>query len=163
MIAQRMSIRAGPRWRDRLIPLPRGDTGEPSEGRKGNQETLRKATGMGPPGWSVSVLGCGMGRGGPPMRPPILRKAPGIGPPVRFGRARESIAKAFIEGVSWRKVTFDRGRGIGPPETVSRTVSSTTGTGPPASVKATFIEGAPWKKVTVDRGRLQREECVESL
>jgi hypothetical protein len=101
MIAQGMTIRAGPRWRDRLIPLPRGDTGEPSEGRKGNQETLRKATGMGPPGWSVSVLGCGMGRGGPPMRPPILRKAPGIGPPVKV---------TFIEGVSWKKVTVDRGR-----------------------------------------------------
>jgi hypothetical protein len=35
------------------------------------------------------------------MRPPILRKAPGIGPPVKV---------TFIEGVSWKKVTVDRGR-----------------------------------------------------
>jgi len=146
MKALGMAIRPSPRRWSRLIPLPRGDTGEPSEGREGNRGVLRKATGMGPPGWSVMMLGCGMGRGGPPMRRPrepsegregnreILRKATGIGPPVRFGRARESIgpevgqAGVFLLG---SRAPLGQMRGIGPPGGVGRAACSTTGTGPP--------------------------------
>jgi hypothetical protein len=86
MIARTMTIRPGPRPRDRLIPLPRAETGEPSEGREMNRGVLRKATGMGPPGWSVSV------RAGPHCRG--SGRLLGIGPPVRFSRPRESISVA---------------------------------------------------------------------
>lgn len=77
----------------------------------------------------------------------------GIGLPVRFSRARESISGeaamgevwgmgspmkvSFIRCVSWTKVTFDRRSGMDPPEVVGRAVSSTTGTGPPRNVGRT--------------------------
>lgn len=59
MIAQGMTIRAGPRQWGRLHPLPRGDTAILPKVRGSTQKT------------------CG--------------RRQGIGPPVRFGRARESI------------------------------------------------------------------------
>jgi hypothetical protein len=57
-----------------------------------------------------------------------LRKVLGTGPPVRFGRARESIAGEAPVGEVY---------GIGPPEVVGRTACSTTGTGAPEVVGRT--------------------------
>lgn len=64
MTALGMTIRPGPRRRSRLIPLPRGDTGERGTSWSGN---------IGPPDWSVSLRAAPHCRGSGML--------PGTGPP----------------------------------------------------------------------------------